>query len=409
VSSLTVLLPTLGRPTLPRMLQSLAEQEWAADDELLLVSDDRHDWCHEVFLTSGLRGRHLAAMGGPLSNWGHTLRNWFMPCARGEYLWHVDDDDVVMPGALARIHKQIETHPGHLHMFRFYGGGNLYWDSPGVGNWTCGTPCLVHPRDIRLGTWQPWYGGDQAFVHETTRNNPDIPIHWHDEVVYCCVGAGGAKLRLDECYEAVAPRLRERSPSWRLVPGKQEWTDLAYLGGAGGRGDCQAGWHRLAASLFRGLEVLDVGAGLGMSRKRFRGQAKRLVSQDPAPGLPVDLHEPVERLPGKSFDVVVSFDVIEHVEDDHHFAGELLRIARRAAFLTTPNWLVSRAGNPAHVREYTPSQLAGLLGPLGAAQFWVGDSGGLLPREVSREEFVRSREPHLAVLLRLDHNDSSRA
>jgi Methyltransferase domain/Glycosyl transferase family 2 len=406
VSSLTVLLPTLGRPTLPRMLQSLADQEWAEEDELLLVSDDRHDWCHTVFQASGLPGRHVATFG-PTGDWGHTQRNWFMPCSRGNWLWHIDDDDVVLPGALATIRAALKASQGSLHLFRFASAdGSLYWNSPGVRNGVYGTPCLVHPREIPLGTWQPCYGGDQAFVHETLRLNPGLPVLWHEDLLYYQVHAGQAHLRLDQCFAETMDRLHGQLPSWRLVPAKREWVDLARYGGPGGRGDCQSGWHRLAAQLFRGQEVLDVGAGLGEVRKRFRGQAKRFVTQDPAPGLAVDFHEPVAHLPEKAYDAVTCFDVLEHVEDDHGFIRDLLRLARRAVFFTTPNWRVSRAGNPAHVREYTPTQIAGLLLPLGVTTFRVGDSQGLAPRRVSLDEFLTAQVPHLAILL--EHPDPER-
>jgi hypothetical protein len=54
-------------------------------------------------------------------------------------------------------------------------------------------------------------------------------------------------------------------------------------------------------------------------------------------------------------------DVIEHVEDDVAFLRHLLRVAREAVFLATPNWDRFRATNKYHFREYTADELDALL------------------------------------------------
>src|SRR5262249_13900062 len=156
---------------------------------------------------------------------------------------------------------------------------------------------------------------------------------------------------LADCYAAGYRVARARDPGFRLVPAKDAWIDLAARGGGAGREDCQAGWHALAARLFAGKDVLDVGAGLGFSRPRLAPAVRRLRLQDPAPGLGADLSCPVAALPAGDAEVVTAFDVLEHVEADRAFIDDLLRLAADAVFLTTPNWLVSRAANPHHCRE----------------------------------------------------------
>ena len=178
------------------------------------------------------------------------------------------------------------------------------------------------------------------------------------------------------------------------------WRDIALEGGGGGREDMQDGWHEVAAGLLHCQDVLDVGAGLGMSRERLARTAGRVRLQDVGPGLPVDISLPVADLPDGEAGAVTAFDVIEHVAEDKEFLLHLLRITRFHVFLTTPNWFVSRAGNPCHVREYTPAQLDSLCAAARAhLRYWVGDSHGRSAREVSRDEFLASRDPHLAVLL----------
>lgn len=66
----------------------------------------------------------------------------------------------------------------------------------------------------------------------------------------------------------------------------------------------------------------------------------------------------------ESFDSLVSFQVIEHIEDDEAFVKEIARVLKKGAkaVITTPNRLMSLTRNPWHVREYTWQQLKTLLG-----------------------------------------------
>ena len=71
---------------------------------------------------------------------------------------------------------------------------------------------------------------------------------------------------------------------------------------------------------------------------------------------------PPVKLPDKSFDTVVSFQVIEHIKDDHLFLQEIYRILKKGgkALITTPNRLMSLSRNPWHIREYTADELEGI-------------------------------------------------
>lgn len=65
---------------------------------------------------------------------------------------------------------------------------------------------------------------------------------------------------------------------------------------------------------------------------------------------------------GSSFDTVVSFQVIEHIRDDHSYLKEINRVLKPGgtAFITTPNRLLSLSRNPWHEREYTADELTAL-------------------------------------------------
>lgn len=63
-----------------------------------------------------------------------------------------------------------------------------------------------------------------------------------------------------------------------------------------------------------------------------------------------------------SFDTVVTFQVIEHIQDDLAFLKEIHRVLRPGgkAIISTPNIELSLTRNPWHVREYTAAQFTTL-------------------------------------------------
>ncbi len=73
-------------------------------------------------------------------------------------------------------------------------------------------------------------------------------------------------------------------------------------------------------------------------------------------------HLPPLPYPDQSFDSIVSFQVIEHIQDDRLFLKEIHRVLRPGgvALITTPNRPLSLSRNPWHVREYTGDELANL-------------------------------------------------
>jgi len=59
---------------------------------------------------------------------------------------------------------------------------------------------------------------------------------------------------------------------------------------------------------------------------------------------------------------VVSFQVIEHIENDSLYLKEIHRVLKPGgtALITTPNRKMSLSRNPWHIREYLPNELSSL-------------------------------------------------
>lgn len=66
--------------------------------------------------------------------------------------------------------------------------------------------------------------------------------------------------------------------------------------------------------------------------------------------------------PDNTFDALVTFQVIEHIEPDEYFMREAHRILKPGGImvLTTPNIKMSITRNPWHIREYTVQELQAL-------------------------------------------------
>ncbi len=186
---------------------------------------------------------------------------------------------------------------------------------------------------------------------------------------------------------------------------KTKWHDLTKLSGPRGREDAQAGWHAFIGRKYANQSILDVGAGLGLSRERMQmnngvANGNRVTLQDLGPGLAVDLRCDVSEISDQAYDLVTCFDVLEHVLDPLPFVTHLARIAKFEAFITTPNWDVFHAGNDFHCCEYTPQQLLYLFKDLHVVELWTADPQGYQPQPRTQNAFLALREPALAVLFR---------
>ncbi len=149
---------------------------------------------------------------------------------------------------------------------------------------------------------------------------------------------------------------------------------------------CQKEAYYLALNKYMqdGDTVLDVGCGIGYGlnllsikakeaygvdvdkkavdycTENILGKNPRLISLQAYDGYSLPF-------PDKKFDVVTTVDVLEHVEDFHRFIDELLRVAKRAVLISTPNRRPENTnpdGSPKnywHLREWSREELDEIL------------------------------------------------
>ncbi|MEV4324867.1 class I SAM-dependent methyltransferase [Microbispora rosea] len=120
--------------------------------------------------------------------------------------------------------------------------------------------------------------------------------------------------------------------------------DIGAAGGGNTRVLVEHGWDALAADYSETAVELALRRGL------------RAIHAD-ACDLP---------LPGESFDLVLAFDVLEHIEDDHTAARELVRVLRPGgrALITVPCDMALWSAHDVasfHFRRYAREELTDLL------------------------------------------------
>lgn len=126
--------------------------------------------------------------------------------------------------------------------------------------------------------------------------------------------------------------------------------------------------------------VLEIGTGTGYGIDIIAPMCSRFVTMDKtrseelgAMPANVEFKEGVvPPLPfaDESFDCVVSFQVIEHIERDKEFVREVRRVLKKGGkfIVSTPNRPMSLTRNPWHVREYNAKQFSALLSEFSAVE-----------------------------------------
>ena len=133
--------------------------------------------------------------------------------------------------------------------------------------------------------------------------------------------------------------------------------------------------YKEASKLISGT-VLEIGCGEGYGiselvkfSEKYIGVDKfdTFISEEIRKNNDIVFHKmeipPLLNIEANSIDFVVTFQVIEHIEDDHYFLKEIFRVLKPGGklLLTTPNKLMSLSRNPWHIREYTPFEMNDIL------------------------------------------------
>jgi Glycosyl transferase family 2 len=196
---LSVIVPTVGRPSLERAVNSLLRQGDWLPYEILLVGDTfAGTWAQGLERAKALaaqyphRIRYVEHDGG-LHAWGHPQRTYGATVARGRYLAWLGDDDVYTRWAfltLAHALREREaTDDPRVHLFRWIAPWKqVLWHTAGFLGEEPGhidAECVVCPNwPGKLGTWTNRYQGDFDMIRETVDLWGGLErVIWRPEVI----------------------------------------------------------------------------------------------------------------------------------------------------------------------------------------------------------------------------------
>ena len=153
-------------------------------------------------------------------------------------------------------------------------------------------------------------------------------------------------------------------------------------------------------------DVLEVGCGEGRGIGWMFDKVKSFTALDKIEEALVILREkypqakfisgniPPFNAPSDSYDVLVSFQVIEHIKDDAAYLREIHRVLKPGAIalITTPNRPMSLSRNPWHEREYTGTELLALaktIFPIASMKGIIGNEKVMAYHEQNRKSVQR--------------------
>jgi SAM-dependent methyltransferase len=165
--------------------------------------------------------------------------------------------------------------------------------------------------------------------------------------------------------------------------------------------------YELARRTLRAGRVLDFGSGSGYGAASLADESAAVVGVDRVPPdtanrgrvrfVRADLR--ASPFADAAFDLVVSFQVIEHLDDSGDYLDAIARAVAPGGtvLITTPNRLTSDGENPFHVNEYVAQELGDVLRARFAAveMLGIGATG-----EVQR--YYEARLARIRAIVRLD-------
>jgi glycosyltransferase involved in cell wall biosynthesis len=183
---LSIIIPTCGRQTLMRTLQSVVRGGIRKDDEVLVCGDGPQP------VAAGICAQFsqypIRYLEGPRTLcFGNAQRSCAQRQAQGDFVVYMDDDDEYTQGALTVMRDAASANPAAIHIFKMiHRTLGVIWKEPAVrcGNVSSQMVLVPNIKD-RLAVWPEKYEGDYWFIRRTVDNWPgrDGAVCWQEAVV----------------------------------------------------------------------------------------------------------------------------------------------------------------------------------------------------------------------------------
>jgi glycosyltransferase involved in cell wall biosynthesis len=196
---LSVIVPTVGRPSVERAVNSLLRQgEWLPYEVILVGDTHGGTWAEQLPRARALAEQYpehvrYVEHDGGVHMVGHPQRNFGATVARGRYLSWLGDDDVycrfAFPSIARALRARVFDHPRdqRVHLFRWISPWKqLMWHTAGfLEEGHIDAECIVAPNvPDKLGVWGNRYQGDFDFIAETVEHWGGLEkVIWQPEII----------------------------------------------------------------------------------------------------------------------------------------------------------------------------------------------------------------------------------
>lgn len=185
MSSISVVIPTIGRYSIRRTLESILGQT-RKQDEVVVVGDGPCKFKHNFFQDFGPQVRYYE-LPFRTWDWGGVPRNIGIRHSKNEYIAFMDDDDIYLKKAFNAMHQAIDRHKGRAFLFRMQHRDKIIWDTQELKVGNVSTQMILMPNNKeRIPFWESNYEADFKFISDLADLQPaHAPIMWMPAVISC--------------------------------------------------------------------------------------------------------------------------------------------------------------------------------------------------------------------------------
>lgn len=195
MSDITIALitPTLSRATLHRAIES-ALCQLQPRDEWFVVGDGPQPAAREIVNSFGNSCFRYREHVEPNSRFGNAQRNAAMREAHADYFVFLDDDDVLLPGALDAIRREGIHRVPLMFRMDYRPRSCILWERQEIYEGNVAGAMFVVPN--LTGYWTGWPVADRpeisdlSFIKETLALWPPDALRWCSDVIYLCYDHG---------------------------------------------------------------------------------------------------------------------------------------------------------------------------------------------------------------------------
>lgn len=208
MSSLTIAIPTIGRPSLRYTLDSIARQDLQSGDRVIVALDTYQEPPRpDVAALVASYGFELLPVDGGVHFMGNPQLNAAIASCSTDYFCALGDDDVYVDGAIAMLREKLKPHRALL--FQFYAPPYLVagdprrfvlWADRNLRVANISGCCIVVPRE--------------ALVPVSDQQRCEVDFDWIEAIV---AKTGRRPVWLGEVLIIARPDLRDGEPVHRGV------------------------------------------------------------------------------------------------------------------------------------------------------------------------------------------------